>query len=175
MFGAPIPGSRMPLANQPLSVPEMLALFCFVQGLDQAGTPRTVNLASAIDYARCSYSAAPEALNLLGSGVTWARRVKNILEFNCGGCHSGPAPQAALDLKDGNVYTRLLMPSTQRPDLPLIKARAPADSYLWRKLTGEMITGARMPLNPLTGQGRLSDPELADIKAWIEAGAVEDQ
>jgi hypothetical protein len=175
MFGGPVPGSRMPLANQPLSVPEMLALFCFVEGLAPAATPATVNLASSIDYARCSYSAAPESLNLLGSGVTWAHRVKNILEFNCSGCHSGPAPQGALDLAAADVYARLLRPSTERPDVPLIRPRAPAESYLWRKLTGDMITGARMPLNPLTGQGRLSDAELADIKAWIDAGAVEDQ
>jgi hypothetical protein len=174
MSGGPVPGSRMPLANQPLSVPEMLALFCFVEGLDPAAA-RTGNLASTIDYAACSYSASPESLNLLGSGVTWAHRVKNILEFNCGGCHSGTAPQAGLNLKDGKVYARLLMPSLQRPDLPLIKPRAPGESYIWRKLTGDMITGARMPLNPLTGQGRLTDAELADIKTWIEAGAVEDQ
>jgi hypothetical protein len=177
MFGGAVPGSRMPLANQPLSVPEMLALFCFVEGLGPAATAATVNLASAIDYARCSYSAAPDSLNLLGSGVTWARRVKNILEFNCAGCHSGPAPQGALDLAAASrdVYARLLLPSTERPDLPLVRPRVLADSYLWRKLTGDMIAGARMPLNPLTGQGRLPDAELADIKAWIEAGAVEDQ
>jgi hypothetical protein len=175
MFGAPVPGTRMPLANQPLSVPEMLALFCFVEGLGPSATPATVNLASAIDYARCSYSAAPASLNLLGSGVTWAHRVKNILEFNCSGCHSGPAPQGGLDLAAPDVYARLSKPSTERPELPLVRPRLPAESYLWRKLTGDMITGARMPLNPLTGQGRLTDPELADIKAWIEAGAVEDQ
>ena len=29
-------------------------------------------------------------------------------EFNCGGCHSDPMPQANLSLKDGDVYARLL-------------------------------------------------------------------
>ena len=179
MLGGPVPGSRMPLANQPLSVPEMLALFCFVEGLGpvvaSGGGRAAVNIASMIDYASCSYSRDPDSLNLLGSGVTWARRVKNVLEFNCGGCHSGMDPQGMLNLKDGAVYARLLMPSVQRPDMVLIKPRAPNDSYLWRKLTGEMIIGSRMPLNPLTGMGKLSDAEMADIKAWIEAGAVEDQ
>ncbi len=176
MFGGPVPGSRMPLANQPLSVSEMLALFCFVEGLGDAASSGVINLASTIDYAKCSYSAAPESLNLLGSGVTWTRRVKNILEFNCSGCHSGTDPQGGLDLKADGVYARLLGGAGQNPALALIKPRAPQQSYLWLKVTGDTsIIGARMPFNPLSGAGRLQDAELADIKAWIEAGAVENE
>ena len=174
MMGTEVPGSRMPLANQPLSVSEMLALFCFVEGLDGGG--RQQNLGSMIDYARCSYSANPENLNLLGAGVTWTRRIKHILEFNCGGCHSGLEPQGGLDLQEVNVYGRLLGASTQKPTVNLIKPKAPAESYLWLKLIGDSsITGLKMPLNPLNGMGKLIDAELADIKAWIEAGAVENE
>lgn len=174
MLGERIPGSRMPLANQPLSVAEMLALFCFIEGLPS--DPATVNLASLIDYAGCSYSANPEDLNLLGSGVTWAARISQVLEFNCGGCHSDPAPQAGLSLKDGNVYARLLEPSSQLPDLKLIEPFDPSSSYLWLKVTGDArIMGSRMPLDPLNGDRRLTDAELDDIRAWIEAGAVENR
>jgi len=172
MFGGSVPGSRMPLANQPLSVPEMLALFCWVEGL--ARQQRPYNIASQIDYQACSYSKNPESLNLLGSGVTWAGRIKNILEFNCGGCHSGADPQAGLILLGNGVYANLLKPSTQKPEMALIKAKDPMQSYLWLKLNGGPgIIGSRMPLNPLNGAGKLTDAELADIKTWIEAGAVE--
>ncbi|MDH5675886.1 MAG: hypothetical protein OEZ06_27430, partial [Myxococcales bacterium] len=174
MFDEEVPGSRMPLANQPLSIAEMLALFCFIEGLP--ADPSAINMASSIDYAGCSYSAAPEELNLLGSGVTWSQRIKQILEFNCGGCHSDPAPQAALNLKGEDVYARLLESSAQLPDLKLIEPGVPEQSYLWLKLVAdESIVGAGMPLNPLSGAGMLSEAELADIRAWIEAGAVEDQ
>jgi hypothetical protein len=177
MLGEKIPGSRMPLANQPLSVAEMLALMCFIEGLPAGSVGGDeVTLASAIDYVGCSYSADPESLNLLGSGVTWEQRVKQILEFNCGGCHSDPAPQAGLSLKDGDVYARLLQPSTQLPDLNLIEPGDPDASYLWLKVTAdERIMGSPMPLDPLNGTRRLTEAELADIKAWIEAGAVENQ
>ncbi|MGD8863462.1 MAG: hypothetical protein PVI30_25835 [Myxococcales bacterium] len=174
MMGETVPGSRMPLANQPLSIAEMLALFCFVEGLPDDAS--AVNLASPIDYAGCSYSDDPESLNLLGSGVTWEQRIRHILEFNCGGCHSEPSPEAGLSLKDGDVYARLLETSTQIEDMPLITPGDPDASYLWLKITGdERIVGAPMPLDPISGDRRLSDAELADIQAWIEAGAVEDQ
>ncbi len=62
-----VPGTRMPLANQPPSIPDMLALMCFLEKLDPATQP--YNLADPIDYATCSYSAAPQKLNLVGQGV----------------------------------------------------------------------------------------------------------
>lgn len=174
MQGEKIPGSRMPLANQPLSVSEMLGLMCFIEGLPTGADE--VTLASPIDYVACSYSKNPESLNLLGMGVTWEQRIKQILEFNCGGCHSEPMPQANLSLKDGDVYARLLEASSEVPGLKLIEPKDPERSYLWLKVTGDpSIVGSPMPLDPLKGTRRLTDAELADIKAWIEAGAVENQ
>jgi hypothetical protein len=38
MMGEAVPGSRMPLANAPFTVPEMLALFCLVEGFPDEGT-----------------------------------------------------------------------------------------------------------------------------------------
>jgi hypothetical protein len=101
MMGETVSGSRMPLANQPLSIAEMLALFCFVEGLPD--DPGAVNLATPIDYAGCSYSDDPESLNLLGSGVTWEQRIRHILELNCGGRRSEPSSEAGLSLEDGDV------------------------------------------------------------------------
>lgn len=169
-----VPGSRMPLANQPLSVSEMLALFCLVEGFPADGD--LARLSGAIDYNACSYSDDPEALNLLGEGVTWASRVSKIMEFNCGGCHSGEDPQGGLDLLSGNVYERLLEPSAQNPELKLIEPGDDTKSYLYLKLIGDdSITGRKMPYNPLTGDGELTQAELADIQTWIINGAVENE
>lgn len=174
MFDTPLPGSRMPLANPPLTIPEMLGLFCLIEGFPAGGDE--AYLSNPIDYVNCSYSAAPEDLNLLGNGVTWASRVQPILETNCGGCHSEQDAQGGLVLVGEGVYGRLLMPSIQVPELPLIDPASAETSYLYMKLVdADGIVGSVMPYNPLTGAGRLSEAELGDILTWISNGAVEDQ
>jgi len=178
MLDETVPGSRMPLANKPLTVSEMLALYCYVEGLGKV-TDGNYNLSAPIDYANCSYSADPENLNLLGSGVTWESRISNIIEANCSGCHSETQAQGGLVLagEKSDVYKRLLEPSNQVPEMNLIEPNDPLNSYLWLKLLGDdgTIVGTGMPLNPLTGEGRLPDAQLEDIKNWIEAGAVENE
>ena len=169
-----IPGSRMPLANQPPSVQDMLALMCFIQGLNPATKQWT--LESSIDYTRCTYSANPAALSLAGSGATWSKRVLPILQSNCGGCHGGTSPQAGLDLlgEAHTVYLRLQARSSQDPALQLIQPGDPTKSYLWRKLSGDgSISGARMPLNPLNGNASLPEDQLTDIQTWISFAAPE--
>ena len=174
MHGEEVPGSRMPLANQPLTVPEMLALFCFVEGFPKGGDE--TGLAAPIDYKNCSYSDDPASLNLLGEGVTWASRISKILEFNCGGCHSGPDAAAGLDLLSEGVYERLLAPSVQKPELDLITPGDAENSYLYLKLIGDdSIIGTQMPYNPLTGEGSLEQAELDDILTWIVQGAIENE
>lgn len=174
MHDGPIPGSRMPLANAPLSVPEMLALFCLVEGWE-AGADQTF-LSGPIDYVNCSYSDNPEDLNLLGNGVTWMARVQPILEANCGGCHSEQEAQGDLVLVGEGVYERLLEASAQNQDLRLIEPGDEMASYLYLKLIGDdSIIGNPMPYNPLTGEGRLSEAELGDVLTWIANGAVENE
>ncbi|QDG52789.1 hypothetical protein FIV42_19180 [Persicimonas caeni] len=174
MGGEPVPGSRMPLANQPLSIPEMLALFCFVEGLD-ANADSPPDGTSPIDYKDCSYSEDPESLNLLGEGVTWSGRVSRILEANCGGCHGGAQPAAELNLTDDEAYTTLLGASQQQPDLNLVEPGSPEESYLWLKITDdESITGSAMPIDPLNGTRTLTQAELDDIRTWIENGAMDE-
>ncbi|HLT40786.1 MAG TPA: hypothetical protein VK034_31130 [Enhygromyxa sp.] len=174
MLGEQIPGSRMPLANAPFTIEEMLALFCLVEGFPENGTE--ADLERGIDYASCSYSDDPAGLNLLGEGVTWSARISKILEFNCGGCHSGTAPAAELTLLGEDVYARLLEPSMQNPEMPLITPGVPEQSYLYLKLIGDdSIVGNPMPYNPLTGKGALSEAEIADVLTWITNGAVENE
>jgi len=170
----PVPGSRMPLANPPLTVDEMLALFCLVEGFPEGGDGAL--LSGPIDYNRCSFSTNPDQLNLLGNGVTWESRVKLILEFNCGGCHNEADPQGGLTLLGDGVFERLLEPSAQLEDMRLVEPGEPDQSYLYLKLLGDdRIEGLRMPYNPLTGTGSLSGAELSDIETWILNGAVENE
>ena len=174
MHGEPIPGSRMPLANAPLNIAEMLGLFCLVEGFPDGGGDAF--LTSPIDYKNCSFSADPEGLNLLGDGVTWEARVRKILEFNCGGCHVGDDPQGGLNLVGDGVYERLLGASEQIEGMNLIEPADPENSYLYLKLIGDdRIDGKVMPYNPLTGEGMLDEAELADVLTWITNGAVENE
>src|SRR5690606_17038533 len=110
-------------------------LMCWIQGLNPSAT--TWNLASPIDYAGCSYSVNPQALNLVGAGVTWRQRVWPILQSSCGGCHGGSNPQAGLDMLSEGTWTRLRGASTQNPELKLIDPGRPEQSYLWLKLAGD--------------------------------------
>lgn len=174
MHGNKIPGSRMPLANQPLTIPEMLALYCFVEGFDEVD--RRTNLAAPIDYRNCSYSKNPGELNLLGEGVTWKGRVQKILESHCGGCHGESSPAAELPLVGDGVYARLLLPSAQVPALPLITPGDAKKSYLYAKLAHDAeIQGAGMPIDAEGKAQKLSQAELGDILTWIANGAIEDQ
>jgi hypothetical protein len=174
MMGEEVPGSRMPLANAPFTIPEMLALFCLVEGFPEDGSE--ADLDRGIDYANCSYSEDPANLGLLGEGVTWAGRISLILEANCGGCHGGASPQAGLLLTGPDVYDRLLQPSSQVAGLNLIEPGMPEASYLYLKLIGDdSIMGNPMPYNPLTGQGTLGEAEIGDILTWIQNGAVESE
>jgi 5-methylthioadenosine/S-adenosylhomocysteine deaminase len=52
--GERIPGTQMPLANQPPSVPDMVALMCFIEGLHP--DPSVRDPTGPIDYGNCSYT-----------------------------------------------------------------------------------------------------------------------
>lgn len=173
MMGEPIPGSRMPLANPPFSVAEMLALFCFVEGLPEDGM---VNLASDIDYAGCSYAdpITHAALAVEGVGSGWADRISPLLEGNCGGCHSADRAYGDLVLVGDGVYEMLT--ETISPTDPLrrkyIEPGNPQASYLYLKLIGDpSIDGDAMPVDPIAGVRTLAQEELSDVETWITNGA----
>lgn len=174
MQGAEVPGSRMPLANQPPNVTDLLALFCFVEQ-QPAGTVAP-DISGPIDYANCSYISDPRALDILGDGATWTSRIKPLMSGYCGGCHVGEAPAGGgLDLVGDGAYARLLGASDQRPELKLIEPGQPEQSYLWRKLSGDgTITGERMPIDALGGgSNTLPADALSEIENWILAGALQ--
>ena len=86
------------------------------------------------------------------------------------------AAAEGLNLLGEDVYARILEPSAQMPELKLIEPGDPMASYLYLKLIGhDSIFGSKMPYNPLTGEGTLSEAEIADIQTWIATGAVESE
>lgn len=173
MQGETIPGTRMPLANQPPSIPDMVALMCFIEGLDAA---KGYVLENPINYADCSYVTDPGALNLVGKGVTFSGKIKPLLQANCGGCHGGQNVQGNFDVLADGLFERLLLASKQQPGRKLVAPGQPEQSYLWLKLAGDgSITGSRMPIDPLGGGVRpLSAEDLAAMETWITAGALND-
>lgn len=86
-------------------------------------------------------------------------------------CHDPLGQQSQLVLTAGRAYAGTVnVPSIEMPSLLRIKPNEPADSYLYRKITGAGITGDRMPQN----QPSLSEAQLKLVRDWIRRGAPND-
>lgn len=88
------------------------------------------------------------------------------------GCHSGPIPQAGMDLTFAVAYSNLVgVASTEVPALMRVAPGNASDSYLIRKLEGGPdIEGVRMPF----GGPFLPQATIDRIRAWIDNGAPND-
>ena len=161
-----VPGSPMPLANQPLSASEVVAIACWIEGTAAEGGAETD---SEIDYDDCAYAAelvAPPE----GGGATLSGHVQPIFDQSCAfaGCHSTNNPAAGLDLTAGKSRAALLeIMAMQAPEIPLVTALNPTNSYLMTKLISAGISGQRMPLN---GEP-LNESQLEIVRTWILQGA----
>jgi hypothetical protein len=163
-----VPGSPMPLANQPLSAAEVVAIACWIEGTAAEGGDSPY---ATIDYDGCQYAAEfgePDP----DSGATFSGHVQPILDTRCAtaGCHGSMAPQAGLDLTQDVARDNLFQLSIQNPELPLVTPGNPTNSYLMTKLTGDGFSGQRMPL----GAAPLSQAELDVVRLWISYGAPDD-
>lgn len=100
-------------------------------------------------------------------------RVQNEIFPTCTsiGCHDSIGQQSGLILTPGNAYGNIVnRPSVEMPVLMRIKPNDPANSYLYRKITGAGITGDRMPsLKP-----PLNDAQIKLVRDWIRRGAPND-
>lgn len=163
-----VPGSPMPLANQPLSAAEVVAIACWIEGTD---APDGDSPYATIDYDGCQYAAEfgePDP----DSGATFSGHVQPILTTRCAtpGCHGSMVPAAGLDLTEGVARDNLFGMSTQNPDIPFVTPGNPTNSYLMTKLTGDGFAGQRMPL----GAAPLGQDELDIVRLWISYGAPDD-
>lgn len=176
LLGEEIPGTRMPLANEPYTPSEMLAMFCWIEGLGKDPS-NMQTLENDIDYANCSYREDTDRLQLQGTGSNFTDRILPILIANCAGCHGGDAPLGELDLRSDGAHQRLLESSKQNTSLPLVDPGNPEGSYLIHKLrnnTASLMGTQPMPLDPVAGYRPLGAQELADIEQWITDGALAD-
>ncbi len=107
--------------------------------------------------------------------ATFTRVQNEIFTPTCGviGCHDplGKDSSANMILTAGRAYAQIVnQPSTETPSLSRIKPDDVANSYLYRKITGQGITGERMPL----GGPYLNDAQIQLVKNWIRRGAPND-
>lgn len=168
-----VPGSPMPLANEPLSSAEIVALACWIEGITD---PAAVAVEAAIDYDDCETArtfggADPD------SGHALSKNVQPIFNQFCAlsGCHDDAVAAAGLSLTPGRSRAQLLGESTQVPGTRRVEPGNPTSSYLIGKLTGTgTILGRTMPITPDGEPGMLEDWRIEIIRAWIVAGAPED-
>lgn len=105
--------------------------------------------------------------------ATFTRVQNEIFTPTCSrfGCHDPLAQQQQLVLAPGRAYAAIVgVSSTEMPSLKRVTSGDPANSYLYRKITGAGITGDRMP----QGLPPLSDAEIKLVRDWIRRGAPND-
>jgi hypothetical protein len=167
-----VPGTPMPLANQPLSSAEMIALMCWIEGLGAEGAD---DVYAAIDYDNCD-AALTFGEPQPGSGHTLSEDVQPIFDQYCtaGGCHEHDAPQAELDLTAGNSRSSLLRTAVQDSMADLVVPGNPTSSYLMMKLEGKGASGLQMPRTAYGDGEPLPAESIEIIERWIIAGAPDD-
>jgi hypothetical protein len=105
--------------------------------------------------------------------ATFTRVQNEVFTPTCAviGCHHPVGQQSQLVLTAGVAYANVVgVSSVETPSLKRVAAGDPANSYLYRKITGAGITGDRMPqaLPPLP------DDKLKLVRDWIRRGAPND-
>jgi len=105
--------------------------------------------------------------------ATFTRVQTEIFTPTCAqiGCHDRLGQQSQQVLVAGQAYAQTVNhASVEMPQLMRVLPGDPANSYLYRKITGAGITGDRMPQNlaPLT------DAQIKLIRDWIRRGAPND-
>ena len=102
--------------------------------------------------------------------ATWRSIQDEVFTPSCIVCHAAGGQAAFLLLDEANSYAALVgVPSTEVSELLLVNPLNADASYLVQKLEGTASVGAQMPL----GGAPLPPTTIAAVRAWIDAGAVE--
>jgi len=108
--------------------------------------------------------------------VTLSGDVQPIFTANCAfsGCHAGTNPALGQNLSAGQSYGSIVdVVSQEAPALMRVRPFLPDSSYLVHKIQGTQGSvggsGGRMPL----GGAPLTADQIATIRAWITAGALD--
>ncbi len=76
---------------------------------------------------------------------------------------------------DVPLYERLLTTSWQCDDLPYVAPGDPRGSYLFRKIAGgPLCNNGDEPSMPMPMSGSLDEDQIELVRAWISAGAPQD-
>lgn len=105
--------------------------------------------------------------------ATFSRVQNEIFTPTCAaiGCHDTLGHQQGLVLAPGKAYANVVgVGSTEMPSLQRVVPKDPANSYLYRKITGAGISGDRMP----QGGPYLTDAQAKLVRDWILRGAPND-
>lgn len=105
--------------------------------------------------------------------ATFTRVQSEVFTPTCAtlGCHDTLGQQSQLVLSSGRAYAATVgVASVEMPQLRRVEPGDPANSYLYRKITGAGITGERMPLQ----MPPLSDDKIRLVRDWIRRGAPND-
>jgi len=116
---------------------------------------------------------APGGVDPIDPTATFTRVQNEIFTPTCGaiGCHDRLGRQEDLILVAGQAYANTVgRPSVEMPQLARVKAGDFANSYLYRKIIGQGITGDRMP----QGGPYLNDAQIKLVRDWIRRGAPND-
>jgi hypothetical protein len=103
--------------------------------------------------------------------IDFTTQVQPIFTNNCtdSACHDSDGPQQGMDLTAGNSYNNIVnVAATGRPNEVRVTPGSLSESYLYRKLTNDNITGSPMPF----GNYPLPTAQLNIIRDWITEGAL---
>ena len=140
---------------------------------------RKVSLACALFLVSCGKLAELPTDPGAGGGepidptATFTRVQNEVFTPTCAalGCHDRLAHQEDQQLTAGVAYSQTVNhPSSEMPQLLRVAPGDPANSYLYRKITGAGITGDRMP----QGGPYLTDAKIKLVRDWIRRGAPND-
>lgn len=105
--------------------------------------------------------------------ATFTRVQNEVFTPTCAalGCHDTLGQQSGQVLAPGLAYAQTVNhQSVEMPSLMRVLPGDPANSYLYRKITGAGITGDRMP----AGGPFLNDAQIKLVRDWIRRGAPND-
>ncbi|MEW6337169.1 MAG: c-type cytochrome domain-containing protein [Acidobacteriota bacterium] len=115
--------------------------------------------------------AVAAALAQSAEPLSYARDVEPIFAKECGDCHGADNPKKGLDLSASKGRAAMVgRPSKEVPEVLMVVAGDPDNSYLWHKLMHTSKEGKGMP-RTIFGAKKLPQEQLDLIKRWIEEGA----
>lgn len=105
-----------------------------------------------------------------GTVATFGGNVNTVFTSSCalGGCHDSASSAGGLNLSPEAAYDSIVdRLSNGNGSLALVEPFNAGDSYLYRKIIGEDISGSPMPIGSM-----LDEETISRIGSWILEGAV---